>query len=205
MKRLVIWGGEFGRTIYCQGQLARNNLRARSSSQVLFRLDGRRWCRRAAWCMAKPMNSATTWLATPYIPETCNATILHLDGHRFADRLTYPFQGLDQRLTGCRGRNVPVQGGDVMSEDESKRRDGGMGTASASALVAASMIGAGVYTTSGYLTRGSSDRRGGCLLAWAIGGVDRDLRRDLLRGVGRTVYRIRRRVPLFLARGVHPA
>ena len=39
---LVVWGGEFGRTVYCQGELTRNRLRPRPSSALLHHLDGRR-------------------------------------------------------------------------------------------------------------------------------------------------------------------
>ena len=39
---LVVWGGEFGRTVYCQGKLTRERLRPRSSSALLHDLDGRR-------------------------------------------------------------------------------------------------------------------------------------------------------------------
>ena len=38
---LVVWGGEFGRTNYCQGKI-QHELRPRSSSALLHRMDGRR-------------------------------------------------------------------------------------------------------------------------------------------------------------------
>jgi hypothetical protein len=37
---LVVWGGEFGRTNYCQGKI-QHELRPRSSSALLQRVDGR--------------------------------------------------------------------------------------------------------------------------------------------------------------------
>ena len=40
---LVIWGGEFGRTIYSQGGLSPHQLRPRPSSPLLHDVDGRRW------------------------------------------------------------------------------------------------------------------------------------------------------------------
>ena len=39
---LVIWGGEFGRTIYSQGGLSQRELRPRPSSPLLHHVDGRR-------------------------------------------------------------------------------------------------------------------------------------------------------------------
>ena len=39
---LMIWGGEFGRTIYSQGGLIARELRPRSSPAVLHDVDGRR-------------------------------------------------------------------------------------------------------------------------------------------------------------------
>ena len=39
---LVIWGGEFGRTVYCQGKLTARQLRPRPPPALLHHLDGRR-------------------------------------------------------------------------------------------------------------------------------------------------------------------
>ena len=39
---LVVWGGEFGRTVYCQGTSNGNELRPRSPSALLHHVDGRR-------------------------------------------------------------------------------------------------------------------------------------------------------------------
>ena len=39
---LIIWGGEFGRTIYSQGGLTKDELRPRSSPALLHHVDGRR-------------------------------------------------------------------------------------------------------------------------------------------------------------------
>ena len=43
---LVIWGGEFGRTVYCQGKLTDDELRARSPPALLHGVDG--WRRHQA-------------------------------------------------------------------------------------------------------------------------------------------------------------
>ena len=45
---LVIWGGEFGRTVYCQGTLTHDELRPRPSSPLLHHVDGRRRDQRPA-------------------------------------------------------------------------------------------------------------------------------------------------------------
>ncbi len=39
---LVVWGGEFGRTVYSQGTLTKTNYGRGPSSALLHRLDGRR-------------------------------------------------------------------------------------------------------------------------------------------------------------------
>ena len=39
---LVVWGGEFGRTVYCQGKLTRHQLRPRPSPALLHHVDGGR-------------------------------------------------------------------------------------------------------------------------------------------------------------------
>jgi len=104
---LVVWGGEFGRTIYCQGNLTRDNY-GRDHHPRCF----------------------TTWMAgggikpgivhgetddfsyniteNPVHIHDMNATILHCLGidHK---RLSVKFQGLDVRLTGVEDHG-PVKG-----------------------------------------------------------------------------------------------
>ena len=95
---LVIWGGEFGRTIYCQGKLTRQNY-GRDHHPRCFTM----W---AAGAGIKPglIHGETDDFSynitkDPVHIRDLNATILHLMGidHH---RLTYKFQGLDQRITG---------------------------------------------------------------------------------------------------------
>ena len=57
---LVIWGGEFGRTIYSQGGLTKDELRPRPPPALLHDVDGRRRHRRAARSTARPTTSPTT-------------------------------------------------------------------------------------------------------------------------------------------------
>jgi hypothetical protein len=104
---LVVWGGEFGRTVYCQGKLARDNY-GRDHHPRCFTM----------WMAGGGIKGGTVYGETddfsynvvkdPVHIRDINATILHCMGidHR---RLTYKFQGLDQKLTGVEEAN-PVQG-----------------------------------------------------------------------------------------------
>ena len=104
---LVIWGGEFGRTIYCQGKLTRDN----------YGRDHHPRCN-TVWMTGGGVKRGIVYGETddfsynvvenPVHIHDMNATILHCLGidHR---RLTYKFQGLDMRLTGVE-EHAPVQG-----------------------------------------------------------------------------------------------
>ncbi len=95
---LVIWGGEFGRTIYCQGGLSRENY-GRDHHPRCFTI----------WMAGGGVKPGLVYGATdefgynvienPVHIHDLNATILHCLGidHR---KLSYRFQGLDMRLTG---------------------------------------------------------------------------------------------------------
>ena len=48
---LVVWGGEFGRTVYCQGPLTAGELWPRSPSAMFYDLDGRCGCEK--WIFAR--------------------------------------------------------------------------------------------------------------------------------------------------------
>jgi hypothetical protein len=95
---LVIWGGEFGRTIYCQGGLSRDNY-GRDHHPKCFPV----WL--AGGGIKKGVVHGETddfsynVVENPVHIHDLNATILHCMGidHR---RLTFRFQGLDMRLTG---------------------------------------------------------------------------------------------------------
>jgi hypothetical protein len=104
---LVVWGGEFGRTVYCQGKLTKDNY-GRDHHPRCFTM----------WMAGGGVKGGTVHGETddfsynavkdPVHIRDINATILHclgIDHHR----LTYKFQGLDQRLTGVEEAN-PVQG-----------------------------------------------------------------------------------------------
>jgi len=101
---LVVWGGEFGRTAYCQGNLTKTNY-GRDHHPKCFSI----------WMAGGGVNGGVVHGETddfsynitkdPVHIHDLNATILHLLGidHR---RFTYPFQGLDQRLTGVEPARV---------------------------------------------------------------------------------------------------
>ena len=95
---LVIWGGEFGRTIYCQGHLTETNY-GRDHHPKCFTI----------WMTGAGIRPGMTYGETdeygvnvtqnPVHVRDLNATILERLGidHR---RLSFRFQGLDVRLTG---------------------------------------------------------------------------------------------------------
>lgn len=101
---LVVWGGEFGRTVYSQGTLTRDNY-GRDHHP-------RNFC---MWMAGGGIKGGTVYGETddfsysaaenPVHLNELNATILHCMGidHR---RFIYRFQGLDQRLTGVEEAKV---------------------------------------------------------------------------------------------------
>jgi hypothetical protein len=105
---LVIWGGEFGRTCYSQGNLALRGERP------AYGRDHHRDCF-TFWMAGGGIKPGMTWGESDDIgytvardPVTVNdfhATLLHLLGIDH-ERLTYRFQGRDFRLTDVAGRVV---------------------------------------------------------------------------------------------------
>lgn len=101
---LVVWGGEFGRTAYCQGTLTADNY-GRDHHSRAFTI----WLAGAG---VKPgyLHGETDELgynvaSNPVHVHDLNATLLHLMGidHR---RFTYRFQSRDYRLTDIHGNLV---------------------------------------------------------------------------------------------------
>ena len=101
---LVIWGGEFGRTVYCQGSLTETNY-GRDHHPRCFTI----------WMAGGGIQGGTVYGETdemgynivekPVHIRDLHATILHalgIDHHR----LSFKFQGLDQRLTGVEPAKV---------------------------------------------------------------------------------------------------
>ncbi len=101
---LVIWGGEFGRTIYSQGQLTADN----------YGRDHHPRCY-TVWLAGGGVKAGLTYGETddfsynivrdPVEVYDLNATILHLLGIEHT-RLTFRFQGRDFRLTDVHGKLV---------------------------------------------------------------------------------------------------
>jgi len=101
---LVIWGGEFGRTIYSQGTLSKSNY-GRDHHPKCF----------TSWLAGGGTKGGVTHGETdpfsynivrdPVHIRDLNATILHLMGIHH-DRFTVKFHGLDERLTGAEEARV---------------------------------------------------------------------------------------------------
>jgi len=101
---LVVWGGEFGRTVYCQGALTEDTY-GRDHHPSCFTM----------WMAGGGVRPGTSYGETDdYSVNVVNdgvhvhdlhATILHLMGIDH-ERLTYQFQGRDFRLTDVHGKVV---------------------------------------------------------------------------------------------------
>jgi hypothetical protein len=104
---LVVWGGEFGRTIYCQGKLTRQNY-GRDHHPRCFTVWMAGGGIRGGVTLGQTDDFSYNVVADPVHIHDLNATILHCLGidHR---RLTFKSQGLDMRLTGVEEHH-PVQG-----------------------------------------------------------------------------------------------
>ena len=104
---LVVWGGEFGRTIYCQGGLTKE-MYGRDHHPRCFSIWLAGGGIKPGVVYGRTDEFSYNILDSPVHIHNLNATILHCLGidHR---RLTYKFQGLDMRLTGVEEQN-PVKG-----------------------------------------------------------------------------------------------
>ncbi len=95
---LVIWGGEFGRTIYCQGRLTRDDY-GRDHHPKCFPIWMAGGGIKPGVVHGRTDDFGYNVVSDPVHIHDLNATILHCLGvdHR---RLSFKFQGLDVRLTG---------------------------------------------------------------------------------------------------------
>jgi hypothetical protein len=101
---LVVWGGEFGRTVYCQGPLTVDDY-GRDHHPRCF----------TVWLAGGGVKAGQTFGTTddygynivdrPVSVHDFHATLLHLLGVNH-ERLTYRFQGRDYRLTDVAGNVV---------------------------------------------------------------------------------------------------
>jgi hypothetical protein len=100
---LVVWGGEFGRTVYCQGKLTRDQY-GRDHHPRCFTI----------WMAGGGSKPGTVYGSTddfsyniaenPVSVHDLQATLLHLLGIDH-EKLTYLFEGRLRRLTDVGGQN----------------------------------------------------------------------------------------------------
>ncbi len=95
---LVVWGGEFGRTVYCQGGLTKENY-GRDHHPRNFTIWMAGGGIKPGIVHGETDPFSYNIIQDPVHIHDLNATILHCLGidHR---RLSFKFQGLDMRLTG---------------------------------------------------------------------------------------------------------
>jgi len=101
---LVIWGGEFGRTVYCQGELKRDNY-GRDHHGRCFSLWLAGGGVKGGQAIGETDDYGYNIVADPIHIHDLNATVLHLLGVEHT-RLTYRYQGRDFRLTDVEGTVV---------------------------------------------------------------------------------------------------
>jgi hypothetical protein len=101
---LVIWGGEFGRTVYCQGRLTADNY-GRDHHGRCFTIWLAGGGVRKGFSFGRTDDFCYNVEEDPVHIHDLNATILHLMGIDH-ERLTYRFQGRDFRLTDVHGNVV---------------------------------------------------------------------------------------------------
>lgn len=104
---LVVWGGEFGRTVYCQGRLTRENY-GRDHHPRCFSMWMAGGGIRGGQVYGETDDFSYNVVDRPVHVRDLNATILHCLGIDH-ERLTVSHQGLDVRLTGVEpARAVPA-------------------------------------------------------------------------------------------------
>ncbi len=95
---LVVWGGEFGRTVYSQGTLTKDNY-GRDHHPRNFCMWMAGGGVRGGLVHGETDDFSYNIVKDPVHINDLNATILHLMGIDH-ERFSFKFQGLDQRLTG---------------------------------------------------------------------------------------------------------
>ena len=95
---LVIWGGEFGRTVYCQGTLTETNY-GRDHHPRCFSIWMAGGGIKGGVVHGETDEMSYNIVKDPVHIRDLHATILHQMGIDH-DRMSFKFQGLDQRLTG---------------------------------------------------------------------------------------------------------
>jgi len=101
---LVIWGGEFGRTVYCQGKLTEKTY-GRDHHPRCFSLWMAGGGIKGGVVHGETDDFSYNIAADPVHVRDFQATILHLFGIDH-ERFSYRHQGLDKRLTGVEPASV---------------------------------------------------------------------------------------------------
>jgi uncharacterized protein (DUF1501 family) len=101
---LVIWGGEFGRTIYSQGGLTKTSY-GRDHHPRCFSIWMAGGGSRGGIVYGETDDFSYNITKDPVHVRDFHATVLHLLGIDHA-RFTFPYQGLDQKLTGVEQAKV---------------------------------------------------------------------------------------------------
>jgi len=95
---LIIWGGEFGRTIYSQGGLSKDNY-GRDHHPRCFSMWMAGGGAKGGTVYGETDDFSYNIVKDPVHIRDFHATVLHLLGIQH-ERFTYKFQGLDAKLTG---------------------------------------------------------------------------------------------------------
>ena len=101
---LVVWGGEFGRTVYAQGALKPDNY-GRDHHGRCFSVWMAGGGIKGGVQLGKTEDFGYNVVEEPVHIRDLNATILHCLGIDH-ESLTYPYQGLEQKLTGVEPAQV---------------------------------------------------------------------------------------------------
>jgi hypothetical protein len=101
---LIIWGGEFGRTIYSQGGLSMTNY-GRDHHPRCFTMWMAGGGAKGGTIYGETDDFSYNIVKDPVHVRDFHATVLHLLGIDH-ERFTYKFQGLDQKLTGVEKAHI---------------------------------------------------------------------------------------------------
>ena len=101
---IIVCAGEFGRTVYCQGKLERNNY-GRDHHPRCFSVWMAGGGIKGGMMYGKTDDFSYNIVQDPVAVRDLHATILHQLGIDH-EKLSFPFQGLDQRLTGVEETRV---------------------------------------------------------------------------------------------------
>ena len=101
---LVVWGGEFGRTIYSQGKLTKDS-HGRDHHGRCFSMWMAGGGIKPGFDYGRTDDYAYNIVENPMHIRDLNATLLHSIGVNH-NLLTFKYQGLEQKLTGVEGARV---------------------------------------------------------------------------------------------------